>query len=313
MPPPNGVDLNLIVNLHYVVAPAGFTFAGVAGANVTSVWLKVLRRSEDFSTVVPTVALGWVEVATIPGGPFGAANIPGAIPTELVGNPDNKVAAIPVTAAGFGDRSGVNFRARPRRDNAAVLARHCIWFAFAATGLEGPAADLGDPGTDFEFDTAHHIPPAIIVPENVTRATFNAAGRLWRHGPVDALDSCSSDADGRVGVLCQLERAGYKHATYGSLAITDQQFNVGKLIGMLVDGANAPITEVVVVPGQPAGAEALFPIGTLRAGKDIPGTAARLYLAYHDGKRWHNNSGSMSVDIDWDTTVLMRHERLVVQ
>jgi hypothetical protein len=279
-----GVEIQTpAANQHHVVPSTGLYVSGACGNDVEKVWIKILRKTATVPTDPTTdPAGGWVE-ADLGAGTFSKNNVTGGVTTQITGSDDNKVVAIPEGPIGtFGTADIVYFRGRPAHESLNVSARACLWFAFAADGLPGPG-----PANDREDDTANHRPVSFVVPANADQVTIEATGNWSHYGAVGGNDT--SDADG-MNPSTALELAGYRSGTYLSETIADLDEKVNTLIGMWVDVDAAPI-------GSP------FAIGKGPTALSISDTVRKLFLAFHDGKRWHNNQGQVAVTLDWSVVV----------
>ncbi len=276
---------------HLAVFAAGIDVSGtVTDATVTSVWAKVVRSNVDVATLAPSLANGWQEVATAANA-FAFNNVKGTLTTPLTGNSDNKVVLFPSVSGTLGAPVEVFFIGRPAVEEVVVSARHCIWFSFVTASAPGP----GDP-TDRELDVTQHKPPSVIVPENVQKIATACKGRWRHHHAVDGADSdVCTDAQGCPNHVAgvTLENAGYRSGAYNSNSIPmPAAIQVGKLIALYVQDDDTTPTAPFAVTG----------LDTID-----PTTIAKVVLASHDGNRWHNNSGSVVVTIDWEKAIDFRH------
>ena len=274
---------------HHIVPPGGLGVKGEAGANVDHVWVKIRRLADN--TPLPTnatdaAAAGWTSTPVMDNGTrsFSINNLSGTVTKPISGDADNKVTAIPQLDNGdfnVADADMVSYIGRPALEEEVVTAKQCIWFTFADDDLPG----LG-PENDREANTRDHKPVKFKVPANAGGLTINASGR-WRHYfPVNGNDNAVAGPDGR-GETVVLQMPGYRSEFYGSDEITlIGPTNVASLIGLWVDATPEAI-------GAP------FSIGSIFPQSPIPGTAEELSLAFHDGKRWHNNSGKVLVELNW--------------
>ncbi len=273
--PIDGVEIQSPAGNRHHCASDTLYASGIAGANVVKVWLKVLRRNDNAAIPDPQTA-GFVE-ATLDAGGFYHTAVPGVLTTPLDGNNDNKMVAIPELAAGYGPTDTVYFVGRPAQENLTVSALCCIWFTFAVDGLTGPG-----PMGDTEANVTQHRPRRFVAPMNAFQLSVSANG-TWQHFPQDA-------ASGPDGMLPQtdLELPGYRSGNYLSEMIDNLFTEVNKLIGLWIDAFDTPISSP-------------FPIGAGPFLDIVPEDSQTLALAFHDGKRWHNNSGSVNVAIEWLT------------
>ena len=136
-----------------------------------------------------------------------------------------------------------------------------------------------------EYAGVMFSPPPLIVPRNTGSLSSRAFG-TWRHFPPQGnADQAASDADG-MGNLVDLENEGYRSATYNSLMITKVPRKVNSLIGLWTDAEDGPVGDPILLGKGPTAAP-------------IDAEVRKLRLAHHDGKRWHNNSGSVLVTLTW--------------
>lgn len=288
-----------VVNEQFALFPPGLRVEGEVGidgggaTNVKEVWVKVLRINDAIPPDPKTDPNGgWQHVAPAGDNSFLVNNVTGAHTRPLSGSANNKLVAIPeLIPGGYGPTKTVLFIGRPAKEEIVVSATHCMWFAFASTGVPGPGNGQGD----FEPDTANHQPPFVAVPLNVSTLTVAGMGR-WRHfPPQEGNDAVVSGADGRAP-LTALENLQYQNETYNSDAIADGQFQVNSLIGMWGSATG------------PVGAPFLVGSGPVTRPVDPPDQIERVYFAFHDGQRWHNNSGFVVVTIDWGVAANFKYQ-----
>lgn len=274
--PNGGVEIQSPAANRHIVVPAGGLYVfGETAPDVTKVWVKVLRQNDPIPADPSTQ--GFVEI-NVAGGQFSSNAIPGSLKATIAGNPDNKVVAIPQVGNVYGSPDVVYFVGRTDQDVLPALsAQACMWFAFAPGNMPGPG-----PNNDREASTDNHRPYILTAPANAGEYVVNANG-LWRHFATDP--ATESDADGKLPVTA-LELPGYRSVAYNSEMIADVSREVNTLMGMFIDPFNAPV-------------ESPFPIGVGPFQQAVPDLANKLALAFHDGKRWHNNGGSVTITIDW--------------
>lgn len=294
-----------------ISSPSTFSHQAVAGGTIhvlgssdpgdDPVWVKI-----DRATYVPPPAgtnagtlagLGYQAAARQSDGTYHLAAVPGTVTVPLVGDGNNLVVAIPQLASGLtGDPVTRLFVGRPEIEHLAVDARSCLWFAYAGAMLRGPCPL----SSDQEPDTDEHRPPMVKRPENVGLLTTATSG-TWRHFPPDPVagDTAASNADG-MGDPITLEEMGYQNAYYQSDQIANVACPVNRLIGMWADGTTVPL-------GDP------FSVGVASA-HVIHTNATRLFLAFHDGKRWHNNSWAVNTTLTWgQLNLVMLKQRILEQ
>lgn len=286
-------------NKHHLVPNGGLCVSGIrTSSNVLKVWLKVLRIAADPSP--NPAADGYEEVTNFDGNNrFVTSTVPGASATGP-GDPDNKVMAIPELAGGvdLDATDCVYFTARATSHDLTISAKHCIWFAFAndpPAGSGPPLVGPGMAGDNEENIPATHKPQFVVWPENAASVRIETpvgGGGAWSHYEPDQgnpTGNVDCTADGRAGVPVTLQNPGYRHGMYGSEMIpVPLAIEVGSLIGLWVDVDDVPL-------GRP------FKIGSdLTIMRNaVPNGARKLYLAFHDGKRWHNNLGDLISTHTW--------------
>lgn len=176
------------------------------------------------------------------------------------------------------------FMAFPSVFPVVVDARCCLWLSFADNVAVLPNGE----------QHPEYRPIALLVPDkdamNVGITKVDLAARLmdrWQKGPDPLL---ITDADGLAGSEADLADPNYKTGgNVHSANITGGAFRKGELVALWDNGTQIA-TEVEVGFTHPL--------------QVIPTNAARptkLHLAFHDGVEWSNNTGSVVVQVSWQT------------
>lgn len=160
-----------------------------------------------------------------------------------------------------------------------VSANHCIWLAWAPPGHpDPPYAERGD----------KYQPSPLVVPtdENITHVQIVANDAdTWAH--LASGSKRTTDAAGLVNDSRDLEREGYRSDDLRSSNIV---------------GSNLPLNMLVALLGVDPDTEATeHGVGLSKTlALDADGTRAKyLFLAFHDGHQWPNNTGKVGVTVTW--------------
>ncbi len=258
-------------NQTYIMPDDTICVSGTAAVGTEAVWILVLKATETPNLATQTKVV--VDTTTQLGFAVNAAY------GGNDGNPpesgDYKVVVYPVIANTPDTPETVSFHRVPESQIVSVSAQMCLWYALAGSNAQAPYPEE-DPVKNFK-------PLKVVVPLNAAEASFSATG-TWRHFASDP--ATDAGPDGRTDVTVGLENTDYQNANFGSADIAVLTTNVCKLIGLWNDG----------------GTYTLFGIGSELSDQTVPDNArteGALYLGMHDGKRWFNNSGSLSVTIEW--------------
>ncbi|PHS05081.1 MAG: hypothetical protein COA78_15695 [Blastopirellula sp.] len=150
-------------------------------------------------------------------------------------------------------------------------AKSCLWFAWSPLGIAGPQGETVD-GT--------YIPAEIDIEHaGVVTIEVEDDEELWSNRPENPVN-----ADGRSRVL-SLQVPAYQSSTYNSENISAISTNLCALVAMLGPSSTPSSTQTQKHIG-------LGPVTlTVGAGQ------TRLFLGFHDGQEWSNNTGSQTVKI----------------
>lgn len=162
-----------------------------------------------------------------------------------------------------------------------VPAQACLWFAWATDKELGTADAPQGPFDEFAPD---YRPVAIDVPAGATKLTVSAVG-IWSH------KDPRSGPDG-IREAMSLKTPDYKSKSFrGTGAIRDVKAPLNTLVGMWQIGNVVPSEANSVVP---------FVIGSEMKDVKVPVRAQKLYLGFHDGQEWSDNSGHVKATIRWE-------------
>jgi hypothetical protein len=168
---------------------------------------------------------------------------------------------------------------------ATVNAKHCLWFY--TQGLVLPAEGPGE----WKDPVSDSTPTAVIeIPSDATLAdiTVTSTIKTWAHGDVG---TTTSDTDGYKQEQVRNEYYDFANPA-GSperinripTTITEPRLN--ELVGMLRH------------PGTDTYEQ--FSIGVSKTNVNVAGFS-HLILGHHDGFEWKNNSGDITVTVDFHT------------
>lgn len=254
----------------------------VLAKNVTEVWAQVFRLGDTVPSSPDTTIATQL---TLSNNAF-HGRVPGAVKTALTGNSDNKVAVFPKLGSGnsatWGEREVATFVGRYRQENVDVNATACIWFAFTGTSPTiGPWGEV----------IANHRPPGITIPENATTVTFSATTNVggetkWRNHPKNGGDPNGAGPAGRDPTIDH--KSQYKDASYNSDNINGTSQKLCALVGLKQTNTASP---------APTAEE--FLIGDNLSNSPLAGVV-KLFLGFHDGYEWNNNSGVARVTMTWN-------------
>lgn len=157
-----------------------------------------------------------------------------------------------------------------------VNAIQCMWFAFAADS---------DPLGPYDESVSSSRPLTIPVPEDARggTVTITAEGQ-WRK----KLSGVLYGPDGNATDLGHLRPNNNGSDPWydeypGADRIQDVENRKQRLIGMW----------------DTSGTETPFSVGSSFTDQPVPATATRLFLAFHDGFEWSNNSRHVTVYVSW--------------
>jgi len=128
-------------------------------------------------------------------------------------------------------------------------------------------------------ETSSSKPVVVPIEIGQTQAVIAASGGPWQHGTDDSRQSGPEGIDDERN----LEDDRYQNAEYRSAFISKKSAKLNSLMAMFGD-ASAP-------PTAPVDQEIVGAGGTFA----IPEGAKSLFLGFHDGHEWCNNSGSVNV------------------
>jgi len=177
------------------------------------------------------------------------------------------------------------FKRVPGSETHTVFATQSLWYALI------PDDSIAGPN-GFDDPVGDYTPVEMRIPWNAESVSFSASG-TWRHGS----SAPDNGPEGGTHASPPLQVPGYQHVTYGSDVIATIQTNVCKLLGLWYEPVVGDDDEADAQPFKQ------FEIGANLAGKTIPADPkmdGRLFLGMHDGRRWHNNLGSVVVDVTWN-------------
>ena len=151
-----------------------------------------------------------------------------------------------------------------------IKAKYCLWFAYAPSNIDGPEGEKTD---------SNYMPLEVDL-TNVAELTVTATpADMWSHHPGN-----DSNAGG-INDERNLENEAYKSATYNSENIGKLKARLNLLVGLLGD-ENPPTVEREQIE---IGLEKDISIDNVND--------TRLFLGFHDGRQWSNNSGAVRVTI----------------
>jgi hypothetical protein len=152
-----------------------------------------------------------------------------------------------------------------------VSATNCVFFAYAPLRYTGP---MGCSDNTYR-------PIALTIPKDATGVRLTAAGD-WRHDPGDGFksgpDGRTQDATNHV----EYQSAGYNST--GINLLTDK-FNL--LVGFVEKDLTTPTAQIPIGAGPK---DIAFPAGD---------KCTRVFLGMHDSHEWNNNSGTVTVTVQW--------------
>jgi len=179
-----------------------------------------------------------------------------------------------------------------------VDAKNCLHFAWAPNPvadpnsgefkLVGPDVSGRQWGNKREEGLEYH-PVELVVPEGASQLQLSIVGETkWRNCAEEENDgSCTSDEMGRSRTVTT--KGEYQHQDYRSEAIPRVDANLCMLVGLWGD--------VDPISGSPD-ANRIAKIADGTTWNVYPG-ATRLFLGFHDGYEWNNNSGQCRVSLTW--------------
>jgi len=162
-----------------------------------------------------------------------------------------------------------------------VPAQACLWFAWATDNELGTRDAPQGPFDEFAPD---YRPVAVDVPAGAARLHVTADG-TWSH------KESKSGPDG-IREAMPLKTPDYKGKLFrGTEAIRDVKAPLNTLVGMWQIGNGVPSQANSVVP---------FVIGSEMKDVEVPTGAQKLYLGFHDGQEWSDNTGHVKAAIRWE-------------
>ncbi len=162
-----------------------------------------------------------------------------------------------------------------------VPAKACLWFSWASDKQLGTADAPQGPFDEFAPD---YRPVEINVPAGAAMLTVTANG-TWSH------KDARSGPDG-IREAMSLKTPDYKSAGFrGTAAIRDVKAPLNALVGMWQIGNTVPSEASSVVP---------FVIGSEIKDVKVPAGAQKLFLGFHDGQEWSDNTGQVEATLRWE-------------
>jgi hypothetical protein len=234
------------------------------------------------------VIVGIYRAAQVPDTPTGgpderrvtpvAGEFSADVPNAVAGA-DNVVKVWGYTSGGEVDRKSLSFLGQAAQVVQSVDATCCLWFAWAPSAPPAPPGPYGE-----AIDS--HRPVGLLVPVGARTVSITAQG-TWRHNPSD---ECASDANGRTNAPPEAEKPEYHN--YGAGPKPGGTLPLNMLVGFWEIGGAAR----AACPDELADELA---IGSSWLDHEVPDGATRLFLGFHDGFEWNNNSGAVQATITW--------------
>jgi len=252
------------------------------GTAFAKIYAKILNDADPIPSSLPDDAVELNQIGSTH--TFEHFHVPVATGLQTPSGNDNKVVAWPANDPNdLGTPHAVSFPVRvPSAPfTVDVSARQSIWFAWAPRDY---------PTTAFGEESHLYCPVQLVVPQdaglNGARISANSSHE-WTHR-MQSASTRSSDADGLDDTRPMERPDVYKVAALRSDNISGSDLELNRLVGMWGIDHTQACSEFSIGLG---GGSFSFPGGT---------RPRLLFLGFHDGFEWSNNSGSVSVTVEWE-------------